>query len=114
HPATDLTGYIARLNNLKHSHAVFNQEGPLEQWDAGDARIVLLVKWTIDRREKALILINHDRRDCAAINLARIQPFLAGTVRVEDLSPERRLEPDANLATATLERCAVRVLYAWT
>jgi starch synthase (maltosyl-transferring) len=113
-PAVDLTGYIARLNNLKLSHAVFNEAGPLQQWDAGDPRILILVKWTIDRREKALILINHDRRDSAAINLTRIQPFLGGTVRVEDLAPEHRLEPDADLATTTLERCAVRVLYAWT
>jgi hypothetical protein len=110
----NLTGYIARLNNLKSSHAAFNQEGPLEQWDAGDPRILMLVKWTADRREKALILINHDRRDSATINLARIQPFLGGTVRVEDLSPERRLAPDAKLTTATLEPSAVSVLYAWT
>jgi starch synthase (maltosyl-transferring) len=113
-PAVNLTGYIARLNNLKSSHAAFNQEGPLEQWDAGDPRILMLVKWTADRREKALILINHDRRDSATINLARIQPFLGGTVCVEDLSPERRLAPDAKLTTATLEPSAVSVLYAWT
>ena len=112
-PSADLTAYVARLNNIKSSHAVFNQEGPLEQGDAGDSRILMLVKWTIDRREKALILVNHDRRDSSAINLARIQPFLAGTARVEDLSPERRLEPNTNVAACTLEPSAVRVLYAW-
>ncbi len=112
-PAFDLTGFITRLNELKRSHTVFNQNGPLEQWDSGDPRLLILVKWSMDLREKALILINSDRREPAVIHLHRIQPFLVGTARVEDISPERRMEPDAGFATCTLEPSAVRVLYAW-
>jgi len=113
-PSWDLSGFIARVNDLKRSHAVFNQEGAAEQLDSGNPTVLMLVKWTLDRREKALIVINHDRGHSATIDLPRLQPFLSGMVRVEDISPERRMEPEASFTRCTLEPSGVRVLYAWT
>jgi starch synthase (maltosyl-transferring) len=111
-PAFDLTGYIGRVNELKRSRRVFNEEGPIDRPELGNPQVVALVKQSLDRRERALILLNRDRRRAQTFNLGQVHFFATGSAQVEDISPERRLEHSSDFTTGTLEPSAVNVLYA--
>jgi hypothetical protein len=71
-----------------------------------------MFKTTIDGREKALVLLGRDRRRQQTFDLTRMQAFVSGSAKIEDLSPERPLEHSADFRVGTLEPSGVKVLYA--
>jgi starch synthase (maltosyl-transferring) len=111
-PSFDLTGFIARINELRRTRRVFNEEGPMERVDLANGDVVGMFKTTIDGREKALVLLGRDRRRPQTFDLSRLQAFISGAAKIEDLSPERPLEHSADFRVGTLEPSGVKVLYA--
>jgi starch synthase (maltosyl-transferring) len=111
-PQWDLSECITAVNRLKASYRVFNEEGPLDAVDTGNPEVVALVKWSLDRRERALILLNKDRRREQSCQLTRIGHALTGVVHVEDVSLEGRLPHTPDFQTAQLQPSGTYVIYA--
>ncbi len=93
---TDLTGFIREVNRLKKSHAVFNEDGPIETVDVENPRVLCLKKRTFEGNECALILLNKDREAPQTFCIPSLLSLLGGTSPAMDMTPEhsRPVLPD--------------------
>jgi len=108
----DLCDFITGVNRLKASYRVFNEEGPIDLVDAGNPNVVAFAKSSVDRKEKALILLNKDGRRAQSCRLAQVGHVLSGMTQVQDISPQERLQHTADLQTGQLKPSGVNVIYA--
>jgi starch synthase (maltosyl-transferring) len=111
-PQWDLSDFITGVNRLKESYRIFNEEGPIEPVDAGNPRIFAFVKLSLDRKERALIVLNKDRRQTQSCQLARMGYVFSGMAQVQDISLEGRLQHTPDFQTASLRPSGVHVIYA--
>lgn len=111
-PRWDITDYIGRVNRLKASRRVFNAEGPIDTITVDNPRIFAFVKWSPDRAERALVVINKDGRTQQSFRLQALGPFLGGAARVEDVSPDGSLQHSADFQTASVKPSAFHVIWA--
>jgi starch synthase (maltosyl-transferring) len=108
----DLTDFIATVNRLKAAHRVFNEEGPIEQVDVGNPQVFAFVKSSLDRGEKAFILLNKERRAPQSCHLSRAAHLFQGTTQVQDISPEDRLQHTPDFHRCQLKPSGINVIYA--
>lgn len=111
-PQWDLSDFITKVNALKASHRVFNEEGPIDLIEVGNPQICTLVKWSRDRGERAVLLLNKDRQYPQSCNLAQVGSTLSGTRQVQDVSLEERLEHSPDFQTCRLKPSGCNVIYA--
>jgi starch synthase (maltosyl-transferring) len=111
-PAWDITDYIAAVNRLKSSSRAFNEEGPIDVVDVGNPMFFAFLKSSRDRAERALIVLNKDRRSPQSCDLSRVGYLFTGAKIVEDVSPERPLGPPSASAPMRLAPSGVAVLRA--
>jgi starch synthase (maltosyl-transferring) len=111
-PAWDLTDFIRRVNHLKETHHVFNEEGPLETIDLDNPKVLALVKRLKDGTERTLVLLNKDVRNPQAFLTHPLGQFLAGASRVDDLSPDGKLQHSPDFRTCFLNRAGLHVISA--
>ncbi|MBI3795608.1 MAG: alpha-amylase [Deltaproteobacteria bacterium] len=111
-PQWDLSDFIAAVNRLKMSHRAFNEEGPIDPVDVGNPRVSVLVKSSVDRKEKAILLLNRDRQQPQSCLLGGITPLLQGTTQVQDVSPEERLQHTPDFQQCQLKPSGINVIYA--
>jgi starch synthase (maltosyl-transferring) len=111
-PQWDLSDFITKVNGLKASHRVFNEEGPIDPLDVGNPRIRGFVKWSLDRGERAVFLLNTDRRHPQSCNLARVGYVMSGVRQVQDVSPEEPLEHSLDFQTCRLRSSGINIIYA--
>ena len=110
-PQWDLGGFITSVNRLKESYRVFNEEGPIESVDAGNPQVLAFVKYTLDRSERTLVVLNKDRQRTQSCRLAQMGHVFSGTTRVEDVSPEERLAHSADFQTGQLKPSGFHVFH---
>jgi len=67
---------------------------------------------TRDRSERALVILNKDRKNSQLCDLARLGYLFAGANAVEDVSPQARLIPAPGMRICSLEPSGVGVLVA--
>ena len=111
-PQWDLSSFITAVNRLKASYLVFNEEGPIELVDAGNARVLAFVKSSRNRTERALILLNKDSQKTQSCQLARMGHVFGGAKKVDDVSPEERLAHSSDFQTGQLRPSGVYVIHA--
>jgi starch synthase (maltosyl-transferring) len=111
-PQWDISDYIGRVNRLKISRRVFNEEGPIDPVTIDNPRIFALVKWSRDRRERVLVIINTDSRMQHSFRLQSLSHFLAGAARVEDISPDGSLPHSADFQSASVKPSAFHLIWA--
>ena len=111
-PQWDLSNFITAVNRLKASHQVFNEEGPIEVVDAGNAQVLALAKSSQNRTERALVLLNKDRQQMQSCQLARMGYIFNGAKKVDDVSPEERLPHSSDFQTGQLRPSGVYVIHA--
>jgi starch synthase (maltosyl-transferring) len=111
-PSWDISGYIAAVNRIKGSHRTFNQEGPIDAVDSGNPALFAFLKSSRDRSERALVILNKDRKNAQLCDLTRLGYVFAGASAVEDVSPQARLAPAPGTQTCRLESSGVGVLIA--
>ena len=70
--------------------------------DLGNANLLAIVKWSRDRRERALIIINKDRSLSQSFSTHLAGQFMAGASHLEDLSPDGPLKHTADFQTCTV------------
>ena len=61
-PRFDLSQYIAEINAMKRAIPALNEEGPQRRLDSGNADLVVLERQTESGDDRALIVVNRDRR----------------------------------------------------
>jgi len=111
-PQWDLSSFITTVNRLKASYRVFNEEGPIESVDAGNAQVFAFVKSSRDRTERALVLLNKDRQRTQSCRLAQMGQVFSGAKKVEDISPEERLTHSPDFQTGQLRPSGIYVFHA--
>ena len=111
-PSWDISEFIGSVNRLKQSRRLFNQEGPIDLIALENPDIFAFVKWSKDRRERALVLLNKDSRKRQSFRLQSIGGFLASSARVEDVSPDGNLPHTPDFQTCFLEPSAAHVIWA--
>jgi len=108
----DIGDYVARVNRLKASRRVFNSEGPIDTVPIENPRIFAFVKWSPDRRERSLVVINKDAKLQQSFRLQSLGQFLAGAARVEDISPDGSLQHSPDFQSASVRPSAFHVIWA--
>lgn len=91
-PQWDLTAAIAAVNQTKAFHRPLNEEGPLEPVDLGNPRIFAFRKWTQDRRQWVLVVLNLEPGTAV-----RVHPGVhgqTGAVWTDPLTAASRRVPD--------------------
>lgn len=111
-PQWDLSDFIISVNHLKASQRVFNEEGPIDPVDVENPRIFAFLKWSLDRRERALVFLNKDRQHSQSFSLVRAAPVLSGTTQVQDISPEERLQHTPDFQVGQLKPSGINVVHA--
>jgi starch synthase (maltosyl-transferring) len=111
-PSWDISGFVTAVNRLKQSRRVFNEEGSIEAVALDNANIFAFVKWSKDRRERALALLNKDSRGQQSFRVQLVGNFLASAARVEDLSPEGSLPHTPDFQTCFLKPSGAYVIWA--
>ena len=111
-PAWEICDFIAAVNRLKASRRVFNEEGALDAIELGNANLFAFVKWSRDRSERALIVINKDRWNIQTFSTQRARQFMTGVRHVEDLSPDGKLEYSQDYRACSLKPSGIHVLWA--
>ncbi len=98
----DLSQYIAEINAMKKAIPALNEEGPQRLLPGGDDRLVVLERQTESGDDRALIIVNRDRRRSREI------PADMFTADV----PSRGSETRPQLPAVTVEPLGLRVLRA--
>ena len=111
-PQWELSDYIGRVNRLKASRRVFNEEGPVDALTVENPRILAFVKWSRDRRDRALVIINKDARAAQSFRMQSLGQFLAGAARVEDISPAEALQHSPDFQSAFVKPSAFHLIWA--
>ena len=111
-PQWDLGNFVTAVNRLKASYRVFNEEGPIEAVNSGSPRVSVFVKSSVDKKEKAILLLNRDRQQPQSCFLGSVGPLLQGTTQVQDVSPEERLQHTPDFQRCQLKPSGVYVIYA--
>jgi len=111
-PAWDICGFVAAVNRLKQSRRAFNEEGVIDLLNLGNANLFAFVKWSRDRRERALIIINKDRSLAQSFGTQQAGQFMAGAGNLEDLSPGGSLKHTPDFQTCTVAPSGIHVLCA--
>jgi hypothetical protein len=99
------------VNRLKGSRRVFNEEGALDVLELRNPHLFVFVKWSRDRSERALIVINKDRISQQSFSSYQAGQFTAGAAHIEDLSPAGNLEHTEDFQTCFLRPSGFHVLY---
>jgi starch synthase (maltosyl-transferring) len=108
-PDWDLGAFLARVNALKASYRVFNEDGAIEIIDVGNPNVFAFVKAATDGSERALVVLNKDRSP-QSFELRWVAE-LARTTPIADVSPHGPLERTADYQRCRLPPSGVAVLY---
>jgi len=111
-PTWDLVDFVTRINRLKSSHRVFNEEGPIEALDCGNRALVAFYKSSRAGGERALVILNKDRQRAQPCDLSRLAHVFSGARSVEDVSPEVRFTSAGGNLMNQIESSGIRVLSA--
>jgi starch synthase (maltosyl-transferring) len=68
--------FIRQVNEFKARHRIWNEEGPAESLDVENPSVLALAKQTRDGRQRALLLLNKERRRLHSCKLAGAASFL--------------------------------------
>jgi starch synthase (maltosyl-transferring) len=75
-PSWDDTEFLRRINSLKASHRIWNEDAAVESVDVGNASIAALWKTTRDASKGAVLLFNKDRGRPQSLNFGALEKLL--------------------------------------
>jgi len=89
----DLSGYIAKVNEIKRTHAVFRAENPTSILHCNNPNILLMWKAaTGHKRDEALLILNKDPWHHEDFYTDSFRHFVQAGAPLKDVSPEFPLE----------------------
>ena len=91
-PSFDISDFIRKVNAMKASWRVFNEEGPQEILKGFGDNILFMKKSTNDGKESALIAINRTAKTEADLSVKSVSGLLNTNTAPVDVSPEGPME----------------------
>jgi starch synthase (maltosyl-transferring) len=94
HTGVDMRAHVRRVNAIKGSHAIFQEDSPMAMHTAaGDGNILIFWKGSVSTREEALILVNRDQRNSHRFQCDNLASLVQSDQPFTDLSPGNGLRP---------------------
>ncbi len=91
-PQFDLSDFIAKVNFLKSSFRLFNEDNSLQILDFGNPNLFCMLKISTDRLEKALIILNKDTVAYQPISIPSIYRVFETQTPIVDISLDLRMD----------------------
>ncbi len=88
----DLSEYITRVNLLKSSFKIFNEDNEITVIDIGNPNVFAFLKISKGRLEKVLVLINKDPKHYQRIQVPSIYAIFDTHIPLVDISIEHRMD----------------------
>ena len=88
----DLTDFIKKVNTLKSSHVIFQQEAHTEALHSGNPDILFIWKAAGNANEESLIILNKDIYNYQQFYAEDLWKFTAMETPLSDISPEYALD----------------------
>jgi starch synthase (maltosyl-transferring) len=88
----DLSGYVARVNEIKRSHPVFLEESPATIFPCNNPNVLLMWKASAKHRDEALLILNKDPWNYQDFYTDHFRHFIQSGAPLRDVSPEYPLE----------------------
>jgi starch synthase (maltosyl-transferring) len=89
---TDLCSYITRVNAIKKSHVVFQEESPTSLLSSPNPNVLLLWKASAKHRDEALLILNKDPWNYQEFYTDHFRHFIQSGAPLRDISPEYPLD----------------------
>ena len=88
----DLTTYITRVNAIKKSHVVFQEESPTNILPCNNPHVLLMWKASAKHRNEALLILNKDPWNYQDFYTDHFRHFIQSGAPLRDVSPEFPLD----------------------
>jgi len=88
----DISSFIGKVNRLKGSYLIFQEEAPMDVLPYGDPNILILWKGSIRTGEEALLIMNKDKYNRHHFHVENINSFVQAGAPLVDVSPEEQLD----------------------
>jgi starch synthase (maltosyl-transferring) len=91
-PGMDLCAYIEKVNAIKRSHAVFQEESPTNILPCHNPNVLLMWKASTRKRDEALLILNKDPWNHQDFRTEHFRHIFQSGAPLRDVSPEYPLE----------------------
>ena len=91
-PAVDLTEFIAKVNDIKSEHAVFQEEGPIQKLDHPNPSLLVFWKASTSGNGEALLVLNKDPWNRQHFHCYDLYRHVQSATPLQDVSPEWPVE----------------------
>ncbi len=88
----DLCSYIAGVNAIKKSHALFREESRLIIFSCNNPNVLLMSKASVKHRDEALLILNKDPWNHQEFYTDHFRHYIQAGAALQDVSPEFRLD----------------------
>ncbi len=88
----DLTAFIKKVNNIKSSYGIFQEDAPTDILQTDNPNILILWKASTRTDDEALIIINKDIVNKQLFHTESLHEFVLAGAPLTDVSPEYPLE----------------------
>ncbi len=107
----DLSGFIARCNQIKKDYYLFKFDSDIHQIEIEYSDVVVFVKSASDTADKALVIINDTRHYQEYYNSDLFGSVLKGCSKIADISPDYPMESIPNNFHYNLRPYQIKILY---
>jgi starch synthase (maltosyl-transferring) len=88
----DLTDFIKKVNQLKETYTIFQEECPTEMFNIDNPNVLALWKASVHSKDEALIFINRDIRTKQRFTVKKLRHLVQAGKPLVDVSPKYRLD----------------------
>ena len=88
----DLTDFIKKVNTLKTTYAIFQEECPTEMFHVDNSNVLALWKASVHSKDEAVIFINRDILNKQGFTVEKLGHLVQAGKPLVDVSPEYRLD----------------------
>lgn len=107
----DISPFITKINNIKASYGVLNEDNPIEQILSGNSRIFSFMKTAHSGNEKALIILNKSLITQEKFFSSDIHKLFSMDGQIVDISADHPMDFIPHNFEYILSPCEVRILY---
>jgi len=88
----DLSDYVAKVNEIKRGHLVFQEESPTNIFPCNNSNVLLMWKASARHRDEALLILNKDPWNYQDFYTDHFRHFIQSGSPLHDVSPEYPLD----------------------
>lgn len=88
----DITDYIKKVNKIKETYKIFQEESPMEIINANNHNILVMWQGSTKTREEALVILNKDGWNVQHFHEHNLKNYVQAGAPLMDVSPEYPVE----------------------